>query len=272
MICRSLFITVSYNNTKVTECYINSWRKLTHSEENFLIIVDNSKKEDVLLQENIKQYKNIYYLRQSENKGYMAGCNFGLEYAKNILGIKCDSIIYTNNDITFETADFIERVNCKFEHALELAVIAPSIWDINENKELNPFMLKRPSLRRFKIMKAIYTLYVTAKLVDWISKHRPRKKKILPSPETAIYAPHGSIFILRGSLFYDYAPDDSYFLYGEEISVAEQCVVMNKKIEIDSNIIIYHHSHATTGGGLSLFTYKAKKNAINYLMTRYTWC
>lgn len=266
----SIFITVSFNNTEITHRYIKSWQKLNGYENSILIVVDNSSKEDLILKKIIENRTNVYYIRQNDNLGYMAGCNFGMEYAKKN-GFSSQSIIYTNNDITFESADFIRQVNMKFESDSSLAVIAPSIWDVTERKELNPFMLTRPSLKRFKLMKSIYRFYLLAKIVDFISKKRPRKIKLLPSPDTSIYAPHGSIFILKSDCFYDNQPDDLYFLYGEEITIAEQCIDMNKEIKVMPSIVIHHHSHASTGNSLSYFIYSSKKNAINYIIKKYKW-
>ncbi|HFI8505961.1 TPA: glycosyltransferase family 2 protein [Escherichia coli] len=271
MNCKSLFITVSYNNIKATICYIHSWLELNDSEQNILIVVDNSTEQDTLLKSMLEKYNHIHYVRQGSNKGYMSGCNFGLAYAKNMLNVIPETIIYTNNDITFETSDLISQVVNIFKNDPEVAVVAPAVWDVNEKKELNPFMLNRPALKHFIIMKAIYSNFITAKIGDWISKHRPRKKKIIPVKGCELYAPHGSIFILKGDYFYDDLPDDAYFLYGEEISIAERCLKMGKKVKMFPNIIIHHHSHSTTGASLSYFTYKAKKKAISYLLKQYAW-
>ncbi|EPC4044573.1 glycosyltransferase [Enterobacter mori] len=267
----ALFVTVSYNNTDMTLQFIESWLGIDKSNDNILIVVDNSKAEDCILKNEIAKYNNVYYVRQLENHGYMAGCNHGLEYAKSELKLKCEVIVYSNNDITFESPDIISKVFHHFHNDDDLAVIAPSVWDAFEDKEFNPFMVKRPSLKHFKRMKKVFQNYTAAKVIEWVAKKRPRKKKGHHLSGVGIYAPHGSIFILNANYFYDNLPDDKYFLYGEEITVGEFCYENNKTVEIDYNIKIKHHSHSTTGRGLSKFTFMAKKNAIAYLMKKYRW-
>ncbi|EOZ1391685.1 MULTISPECIES: glycosyltransferase family 2 protein [Enterobacter cloacae complex] len=267
----ALFVTVSYNNTDMTLQFIESWIGIDKSDENILIVVDNSREEDFYLKNKIEKYDNIYYIRQSENRGYMAGCNYGLEYAKEELKLKCKAIIYSNNDITFESTDIITKICHHFLNDNDLAVIAPSVWDAFENKEFNPFMVNRPPLKHFVRMRKVFQNYCTAKIIEWVAKKRPRKNKGHFKSGTVIYAPHGAIFILNARFFYNNLPDDMYFLYGEEITVGEFCCENNKTVVVDFNIKIKHHSHSTTGRGLSKFTFMAKKNAINYLMKKYKW-
>jgi len=265
----AIFITVSYNNLNATLKYIQSWKALEGIHNSFLIVVDNSHVKDKELERNLKKETNIFYIRQDENKGYMAGCNYGFSYIKDLVNISPSFIVYSNNDITFESKDFIEKATGLFNNNSEVAFIAPSVWDLNEQKELNPFMISRPSAKRFKIMKAIFSNYYLALLFDIFSRYRPRKKSKVITEESKVYAPHGSIFIIEFSFLKNNPIDDAYFLYGEEITVGETALSAKKEIKYNSSIKIFHHSHSTTGVGLSIFTYKSKKNAINYLINKY---
>lgn len=267
---KAIFITVSYNNYVSTEKYIHSFLKLEDNEECVLIVVDNSTKKDENLIKVIQEINNVVYLRQNSNNGYMSACNYGYLYAKENLNIDSNVIIYSNNDIYFKTYNLISIINNKFSNNDKLGVISPSIYDTQTHNELNPFLSFRPTNSQMMKLKAIYKSYLFCYIINLISKIKNKMKTKKSLSIDSLYATHGAIFIMSKRLLND-LPDDGYFLYGEEITIAEICRTKKLNIEFVNEIKIVHESHATTGRTFSYKEFLFKKRAIEYINQKYNW-
>lgn len=84
-------IILTYNNLDYTKLCVDSIRKYNGSENCEIIIVDNASNDGTA--QWLKQQNDIKYILNSENKGFPAGCNQGIEIAE-----KDNDIFLLNND------------------------------------------------------------------------------------------------------------------------------------------------------------------------------
>ncbi|MEL4429141.1 glycosyltransferase family 2 protein [Shewanella mangrovisoli] len=263
-----VFITVSYNNFVSTKEYIESFLSLDNSASTRLIVVDNSIVPDEKLRSLIEKLpETISYVRQNENNGYMAACNYGYKLIRSDLD--ADSVvIYSNNDLIFNTSDMIDKITFLFNNDSSLGVLSPKVIDVHTSLNLNPFLTNRPKLLTFFKLKLLYLNYFVCDIYHKFK--RTSHKNIKSSVKSEIYATHGCIFIMSNKIL-DELPDDEYFLYGEEVTIAELCRRLSYSTKYFDEISVSHVSHATTGNGFSKSQFKNKKNAINYILGRYKW-
>lgn len=262
-----IFITVSYNNFRSTKEYIESFLALSGSDKCSLIVVDNSLKADTDLSMYIDSIpNNIIYIRQRENKGYMSACNFGYSSVKNNFPLE-HVVIYSNNDILFHTKEMINIIRDNFVKNTNLGVLSPNVIDKNTSNYLNPFLICRPSSKTIRYLRLLYSNYWLCKIFHSIKKQSKRNPL---TPVSKMYATHGCMFIMSSKLLEDF-PDDGYFLYAEEITIAESCREKNLETIFDISINIEHVSHATTGSTFGCSQFNFKRNAINYIKRKYVW-
>lgn len=263
-----VFITVSYNNFKSTKAYVESFLSLYSLNDVSLIVVDNSTVEDLELKSYIEGKSDIIsYLRQHENKGYMAACNFGYGKIKNNLD-KDSVVIYSNNDLIFNTKEMCIKIREVFSSNKNIGVLSPRVNDTNLDIDLNPFLIERPKKSSINKLKWLFHNYHLCKIFYFLKKNKNKKNIYLKSPE--IYATHGCIFILNNEVLSE-APDDEYFLYGEEVTIAEICREKKLLTVFVDDISISHVSHATTGNEFTKFQFTCKKNAIKHIVSKYSW-
>lgn len=268
-----LFITVCYNNLQSTKEYIESYLALSDLDLSMLVVVDNSDIKSQELEDFIlKNRGDICYLRQEKNDGYMAACNYAYSTYKDH-DYTC--VIYSNNDLIFNSKDCIKSILKAFESP-EIGVIAPSVLDSNSGKQLNPFLHHRPSKKSLLKLKLIHLNFFTYKTIHsiyWLLQRLNflKKRNNEQCLSGNIYATHGSIFIIRSSLINENLLDDKYFLYAEEVTVAERCAEKNYFITLFHDIKIIHNSHATTGSSISKKIFEFKRDAIHYILKKYNW-
>lgn len=84
-------VMLTYNNLEYTKKAINSIREHNSNDKFEIIIIDNNSSDGTI--EWLKEQKDIKYILNSENKGFPAGCNQGIE-----LSSKENDIFLLNND------------------------------------------------------------------------------------------------------------------------------------------------------------------------------
>lgn len=268
----TVFITVSFNNFNMTKGYVESFLKLDGWRECYLIIVDNSNSPDKELINYLKDKgRNIKYLRQEFNLGYMSACNYGYKYA---LDNKFEHkyVVFSNNDLIFDSVGMVCIINSEFEKDGSLGVISPYALDMNSFKNLNPFLLQRPSKKFIFKLKLLFASFPICWLYINLKRRKSSNDKLQEKVRLphVIYATHGCIFIIRKELV-STPIDDKYFLYGEEVTVAERACELGYVTKYCDSIRLRHISHSTTGEKFTRKKFLNKKNAIKYIAERYSW-
>jgi GT2 family glycosyltransferase len=271
-------VTVNYFGSHQTKLMIDSLFAVGIDAP--LVIVDNSVSDQELeklnkIITNVQYSGDIQVLVSPGNGGYMAGLNMGVDYLKNSYGeYKFDWVVLCNNDLLFDLSFGDELDSIILDAEDDLGCISPNLVDSKNLNSLNPFLFDRPNKRIIKVLKLCYSNYLIFLLVESLRK----LKKLFTPKQTSkggnvddinkIYATHGAIFILKVTLLSKHI-DSGYFLYGEEVSVAERCLSKNLIIKYYSQLKVTHVSHSSTGSVYSYKSFARKKRSIHYVAKKY---
>ena len=154
-----------------------------------------------------------------------------------------DYAIISNVDLTIEEDFFLKLTN--YDCAENIGWIAPGIWSQAEDRDRNPKILNRYSLKKLQILKTFYRFPILDTLY---TKTFYRKKKYESHAAGEIYAGHGSFIILTRRYFELCGKIDyPVFLFCEEIYLAEQCRKAELKVQYVPQIRVCDTEHASTG-------------------------
>ena len=248
-----------------------------------VVLVDNSEKSDFtfFLDRIAEVNPEVRCIAAPKNLGYFGGANYGLNFYLENRSIP-DWIIVCNVDIEFCDPNFFEHLH-ELKNVPNLGVIAPCIWSIRWQKDLNPKMVQRPAKKKMQFYKLIFDHYYVQNFYELLSFFksgiRAWKARIFtsstseqpkPQADAPIYAPHGSCMIFHrrylesgANLAY------SVFLFGEEIFVAEACKDAGLMVMHCPVLSVLDKEHASTGIIRSRRVAGYMKDATNYLLENY---
>lgn len=183
--------------------------------------------------------------------------------------------IVANTDIVFDGDDFIQRLVTG--HALcQHAVVAPRVLSLRDGRDQNPFSSTRPSKIRVYVQALVVQVAVGHWLHDRLSvlirtvRRLCRRTRTTMGGLKEIYAAHGAFLVLHRSFFENGGTlDHGTFLYGEEISIAEQVRERNLRMCYDRTLAVYHAEHQTTGR--SRIAREYNRRAALYVARRFFW-
>lgn len=228
---RIAIICVNYENRAEGLRFLQALSDLNLSVID-VFMVDNSEKEKF----NSKDLLALPWaklLSNGQNLGYWGAFMVGLKEAL-LQTTPYDWIVLSNPDITFDPDFFDQLLKRKLDG---MQVIAPSICSGISQRDQNPFMKARPSSRKLRFYKLIFSNLGSFIVYDFLSqlKKKYQSQKSIKSKvhegDTFIFAPHGSLIIFslqaaQSLLSATTAP----FLFCEEIFLGEHC--RNNKIPI----------------------------------------
>ena len=279
--CRVLIITVDHQSAELSARMTENLKRIKGNSDLSLVIVRNGSSSGVAGSARFpcESSANVWIHESATNRGYFGGARQGLEWFQEAQGDLPPWIIVCNNDIRIEQADFFERLSQLDPNGV--GVIAPNIISCRTGLNQNPFMVRRPG--RWRVgelrfwLKSYYLAFVHEKMSEWKKTGVSLKQRFLPRTSkgaglqpTAIYAPHGSFlifsrqFFARGGFL-----DDRYFLYHEEISVAEICRKIGLPIVYCPELCVLHDEHSTTGRHFTRSIYECQRQSLQYLSTNY---
>ncbi|WP_291569598.1 glycosyltransferase [Clostridium sp. UBA4548] len=240
------FVTVNYNNSKVTEEYIKNINELKASEEVHIVVVDNnSVVEDYKNLENVcKEYSNVKLIRNEKNIGYFAGLNTGLTYV-NEMTKENKQVVIGNNDLIFDK-DFIEVIeNYKLDS--DILALAPNVVT-SDGIFQNPHVISRVSKIR-KLFFSIYysNYYLGTLMMKSYKMFKKETKQTEVTEEMDIYMGIGAIYVLTNNFFKHYKLlDASVFLWGEEALLGNQIKQVKGRMRYLPNLKVKHLESLTT--------------------------
>jgi GT2 family glycosyltransferase len=253
------FITVNYNNTKVTLEYVQSILNLKGNKDCKIIIIDNNSEVNNFnnLKNKIESNNKITLIKNESNIGYFPGLNVGIRYIKNK---KNSLLIIGNNDLKFKN-DFLLKLD-NINYNRNVYVIAPNVITLDGFHQ-NPHYLNKISTIKKIYFSLYFSNYYIAKLLGIISALRKnmylmkRGYRYNYNNEIYIYQGIGACYILTENFFKIYRDlDDNVFLYGEEQLLANQVEKGNGKILYNPNVIVYHKEKASTSSISAKKAYK----------------
>jgi GT2 family glycosyltransferase len=269
---RILITCVCYNNFTDAYEYINSLSSsLKYSKcsiELDVFVVNNGIEFTGAQTATLSNFGEIKVsVINNINNGYFGGCLAGYKAAIST-GKSYDAMIASNVDLAVES-DFLEEFMALISiYQEKSAIIAPSIFSLSENKDRNPKVKIRYSLKQMKKYVFLYTIpYLHALYKNTLYKNKVSNP--LP-PGSEIYAPHGSFIIFVGGVdnwegFLNYP----VFLFGEEIHIGEQAKALDLPVVYHPELKVLDSDHASTGLQNESFLRKHNLTAMRYLIKRY---
>lgn len=243
-----LFLSVNYNSYPELKNFLESIsiskRNISESLTIDVHVADNTEKQTQKLNTNLYSKINVTQHMYKFNLGYMGGImelinEIGAENVKTY-----NYVIISNVDILLDK--FFVSELLKLKKTNRVGWIAPKIQSLNENKDRNPKILKRPSrshLQKLLLMfKYPLLFYLYSKFI-----YRLRRKR-LKHDQPQIYAGHGSLMIFSQD-FIEKNVGFKYpsFLFGEELFFAELNRKSNLMVVYKPKIKAIDIDHISTG-------------------------
>ncbi len=212
----------------------------------------------------------------SGNLGYFGA----LPIAQQLLaGSPASIVIFSNADITL-AADFFSEL-ARATHSAngaagnpDMAAIAPAIIaDHGHGFDQNPKHVARVPRSKLRLLSLVYSNSFTFFLQQFAGylKELSRGRPALRGEPlgTAIYAPHGALFIFTDPDFFAGLPAFEPFLFGEELFVAEEALRAGKRIVYLPSIQVFDSRHASTANLGSGRRRRLMKESVDYILKRY---
>ena len=258
-----IFVLLVYANTDDIKEYIKSLEQYEFSRK---LIIVNSYYDDASM-EDARTVANTYSCDfiNVENKGYSAGNNRGIEYAREHYDY--EYLIVSNTDMLVEKFDY------DYLKSLGKGVIGPKIIT-NTGKNQNPFYVDKKRFPRaeYLFMKnrnrlGYFSIIGLNKIVKWLFF---TKCFILRRHEAKIYAVHGSFIIFHksaidklGTVF-----DENMFLFCEEMALAEEMRIKHIPVTYTNRLVI-HHKEDGSMGFLNGSMYEEEVKSNGYVVEKY---
>lgn len=247
---RVLYIAVNYGTPAHARRYVECLR--TSPQEARLVLVDNTERERRVPFEVARDLQNVVYYRPTPaNLGYFGGARYGAA-ERMAQSFDAEWTVISNVDLIFDPAQLrsaLERQACA-----RAGVVAPAIVSRDSRENLNPYMESRPTRTRMRAYKGIFRSYMGFVAYSWLSRAVRRRAWFRHAPDErtedrAIYAPHGSFMVISREFFrrggnLEHPP----FLFGEEITIAEQARALELPVVFCPSILVTHEQHASTSG------------------------
>ena len=223
-------VIVNYNDAKKTIALLK--QNCDYKSLNHIIIVDNCSTDNSYA--SLKQFEtnNIIVLQAEKNKGYGAGNNFGIKYAKDIL--HCDVAIIANPDVSFTEA-CVKRIARIFSEDRDAAVVSA----VQLKPDGTPFYStswKIPSANEY-IFSA---LFILGKLYSKLMKYAENSSAVVDCVSGAFLAVDINKFLSVGGY------DERIFLYCEETMLGIKLKRAGfKTLLLTDETYVHHHAVST---------------------------
>jgi GT2 family glycosyltransferase len=273
---KMLIITVNFRRDTCTLQFLSSASRLEGFTKCHLVVVDNNSDDGSgsQVRQAVSEFSNVELLQSPENRGYFGGAKWALDQYLAHHNAP-DWVIVCNNDLVWNDTLFLSKLLAKDPH-IE-GILAPAVISGVTGCDANPMMAERPSrirmLRYRLLLSNYYFAWFTQQLAPLVRKMRKAVFATGPHRDGSrrpIYAPHGCIFAFSRRFFEagGYI-DDGYFLYAEEIRVAEMCRHLGLPVIYDPEPKVWHEEGHTLGKMLTRDTYLHQKNGFRYALARY---
>ncbi len=186
-------------------------------------------------------------INTGKNLGYFGAAQLALQKFAS------QSSLWTaisNSDLEFASPDFFSELK-EFKAGSDLGALAPQIMSELSWQDQNPYMVKRPSGKKMKFLKYIFSTDLSSLIYQSLSARkksfRRGTKRSAPRGQK-IYAPHGSFILFHQNYFvrgldFTHQP----FLFGEEITIAENLRAARLTAYYEPALKIRHQEHQATG-------------------------
>jgi GT2 family glycosyltransferase len=248
-----LLICVKFGSDAETAQYLESLRKLQGQHNLQVLVVDNTVGAEM---PEPPTERNFTFIRAEKNLGYFGGARSGLSLYLRDHPLP-DWVIVSNVDLLVADSNFLDKL-AAFRARPHLGVVAPSIRSALTGRDQNPFMRTRPSAARMHAYKWMFRSWLVLNAYELASAsfHKIRNATRTRPDASAgfrenlggtIYAPHGSFLIFSRDYFRAGGNLDSpYFLFGEEIYLAEVLRKLRLDVVYEPSLEVIHQEHKST--------------------------
>ena len=176
--------------------------------------------------------------------------------------VDSDFVIISNVDVVMDEDVLVKLCGLRLRD--DVGWIAPQIYSTSENRDRNPKIVNRYSLRKLRLLRLLFKY----PLLNMLYKATLYKRKKLQTHVAGeIYGGHGSFIILTKEYYKRCGCIDyPVFLFGEEIYLAEQCLRSKLKVVYEPEVRIVDSDHASTGKMPSRFYCKCNAEALGYII------
>ena len=233
---------VSYCSDHERDLYLSTIRNAAQKASNIVDV-------DVFVSNNTKE----------DNPGYFGAIK---RLMQQVDVNNYDYSIISNVDLMLEE-DFFQKL-ADYICSEDTGWIAPQIWSNLEERDRNPKVLNRYSLKKLQILRTFYQFPI----LDTLYTSTFYKKKKYESHQAGqIYAGHGS-FIILTRRFFELCDKIDYpvFLFCEEIYLAEMCRKAGLKVLYEPSLIVKDTEHASTGRMNHGFYCRCNYEAMQYII------
>jgi GT2 family glycosyltransferase len=265
-------IAVNYQTDSLAVRFVKEIAAMTGGPTLRVILVDNTERADsnelfdLVLAEN----PTVRCIKPPTNLGYFRGAWYGLEQCMRPKHV-FDWVIVSNVDLSFPDKEIFAMLG-SMRQDKDIGVVAPSIRSDITFHDQNPFMPKRPSRARMRFYRVLHRSYCLISLYEALAagyhlirssikfclNWRPTDPRGMLSQAPAasdpqgrgqvpIYAPHGACMIFSSEFFTRGGSlEVPFFLYGEEIYVAETARALGLKVVYNPGLRVQHREHQST--------------------------
>lgn len=254
------FVLVNYNNSEISLACVSSVCKM-NSKSKILVVDNNSKEEErKILNPNDKSYDLIFL---KENIGYAGALNKGIDYLYDLYG-ENQIIVVGNNDLIYSKNFANLLLQSLYDE--NVMIVSPNIIKCGSNIHQNPYRINNFSKIDYLKYDIFYSNFYLSKLILSVFRCfnilKSEKDKDNHTRSMNIKMGHGACYVLLPSFLKICRRLDSpLFLYGEELFISLQVEDNKGIIYYDSNLIVHHDEHSTTGSSMSKWKFKYLKEA-----------
>lgn len=227
----------------------------SYSRQNFdfktyrvaLVVINNNESGHAPPEYKFPEGVDYSVINAAKNLGYYGAAQMALEKFSG----NASWTIVSNSDLEFASDHFFSTLK-NFSVPPDLGVLAPRITSELSGRDQNPYMANRPSGRKMQFLKYMFSSDLSSLIYQSLSagKQSFRRKKHNKTQARAqqIYAPHGSFILFHQNYFvrgldFTHPP----FLFGEEITVAENLKAARLIAYFEPSLEIRHQEHQATG-------------------------
>jgi len=194
----------------------------------------------------------INYISMPSNLGYLGPLGFAQKLASSC--IKPDIVIYCNCDLLFDLSFISALMAASLKQSLRhVTLVAPSIIAMDSYYDKNPMYIRKPSRSKLKLLRAIYSNYISAFTYELFAKLRnisvgnlrSNTRHVSQVPPFPIYAAHGACFIFLSTSDFLSLPTYPIFLFGEELFIAHYLESLQLSTLYLPSLILRDRSHSS---------------------------
>ena len=252
---KNIFLIINYNDYQTTEKILDNVKDYKILDK--IIVVDNNSTDDSFKKLSNFKSKKLIVIKNSQNKGYGSGINFGCKYINSKFG---ESYVFISNpDVIIYGEEDLQKLIQTFDK--DTAIVAPII---KEHEGYNRGW-KIPSPIQDSLLNLIYIhRFLRPKLLFY--KDECYKNNVME-----VEAVSGCFFVINSFILKqcDYF-DENIFLYYVENVIAKKIQKINKKVLINTQVEVFHNHSVTIDKNINhIKKYKELKKSQIYFQKYY---